>query len=100
MNRVQLLHGLDLDDHAFLDDEIETIGFPNDEVLVADGDRQLSTDVKAALHELPGQTLFVSRLEQSRPEVPVDLDRGADDRRGERVAKASGHSPSCEAGVT
>src|SRR6185437_14424272 len=85
MNGQNLLDRLELHDDPPGEQDIDVQLAIEIVFLVEDRDLCLSGEFDAALPKLVTQASFIDGLEQPRPEGPMDLDRGPDDRRSNRV---------------
>ena len=74
VNVEETLDRFQLDEDVALDDEIEPVSAVDADPLVFDEERKLSFEMKAAQGELGAEARFVGRLEEARPEVPMNLD--------------------------
>ncbi len=79
MDRQQALDGLELDEHAILDDDIESVATVDEDPLVRDRERSLAIEQKPPQLKLAAQARLVRRFEQARTEIPVHLDERTDD---------------------
>lgn len=89
MQAVYLRDALDLDDDGTFNQKVETVG--SDQLtLKLDRAFGLSQVLQPIRRKLYAQSALVSALEQPRPEVPMYLDRRANDASGECV-RAGGY---------
>jgi hypothetical protein len=76
----EFLHGLDLDDHAVIDQQINPECVREQQAFVFEAEDFLSLDFESSLHEHASQYEFVNRFQQSRPKRSMNLNRRIDDR--------------------
>ncbi len=79
MDRQQLVDGLDFHDHRVLDHQIHAVSAVQLDAFVLDRQVNLPFETEAQLTQLIAEAFLVSRLQQARAQVPMDLDRRADD---------------------
>jgi hypothetical protein len=74
MDRFEGDYGFHFDDHYPLYDEVEAIGLGELPPAVSKRQDHLSLDVQSRNTQLVCEALSIGRLEQSRPDLPMDLD--------------------------
>ena len=70
---VEVLDGLELDDHAALNQEVKAV-VPEISTLVAERNRDLTFELKPPQLQLDRESLLIDPLEKPRPQPTVDLD--------------------------
>ena len=70
---------LELDQHVAVNDEVDSVPNIQRNALVRQRDRPLSLEGQTPQREFLSDAGLVGRLEQARPQVPVDLDHRPDD---------------------
>lgn len=87
MDREQRFDGLDLQNDAVFDEEIDSITAVEEDVLfVPKGNGDFTLDDDFSMPEFPAETFLISRFEESRSQLSMHLDRGT-------------KNPSCEVSV-
>ena len=79
VDREKLFDRLDLENDPTIDDEIDAVTAVEDQAFVFQDEWALVLEGEPAKRELATQTRLVGGLEESRAEVTVDFDAGADD---------------------
>jgi hypothetical protein len=79
MNGKKILDSFDLDDHRFLDKEIDTVSELNRNAIVIYGKGLLDLEADSALLELVRHETPVGSLQQSWPQSGMDAISGAED---------------------
>jgi hypothetical protein len=85
MHRSKFLDGLDLDDDAILDKEIHTECIREEDAVILEAEDLLPFDFESASSEHAREDSFVNRLQESRSEGSMHLNRRIDDRAGNLV---------------
>ncbi len=81
----QLLDGLDLNDHLLLDQQIEPRSFLEADSIELEWDSLLPFHVEPAPFQLYHKELLVGRLQQTRPDVAVDVHSRIQDLTGDLI---------------
>jgi len=81
----RLFNRLELDKHLALDDQVDAKAFFECQPVILKANHRLSLHMKSALLERSRQHGFIDGLQQSWPEMPVNLDRLVDDRVGDII---------------
>ena len=79
MNRKDLLNRLELDENGILNYDIEAVPTIQFQTFVRYRKIQLPANAQPAEMQLMAETLFISRLEQSGPELTMDANCCPDD---------------------
>jgi hypothetical protein len=79
VDREETLHGLQLDQNSFLDDQVEAVSAVQEYAFVLDRKRSLTLKAKAAQGQLVAEAYFVGGFEKARSKVAVDFNAGPDD---------------------
>jgi hypothetical protein len=74
VNRCQGIDGLELDDQALTNEQVET-AFTDSTTLVLDFDQTLPTISEIPQSEFNAKSVLVDRLEEAGAENPMNLDR-------------------------
>ena len=85
VNRKQALNRLDFEDQAALHHEVEAISPVEGKALVVQRNLDLAVCAQSAQAKLVRHATLVSRLQEPRPEVTVDLDACGDDPSGQFI---------------
>ena len=85
VNRKQALNRLDFEDQAALHHEVEAISPVEGKALVVQRNLDLAVCAQSAQAKLERHATLVSRLQEPRPEVTVDLDACGDDLSGQFI---------------
>lgn len=92
MNGEDGLHRLELHEDLVIDDEVDAITCIDARSFIVNGNGNLAIDMETPLPELPAKAGAVCGLEQSRPEMPMNLDSASNDLSGERISLHFAHS--------
>lgn len=77
---------LDFEQNTSLYDEIQSIATFEVRVLIHDWQGHLAAEGNTAQRQFVSEAVLVRRFQQSRPKLPVNLDRRVEDRPGQSVA--------------
>ena len=80
MQTGNLIHRLQLDEHAPFDHEVGSVRAPEQQPLVLEIDMQFLLDSQTAERQFVKEAFPVGRFEETWTEHPMDLDRAADNR--------------------
>lgn len=79
MYRKQCVYALEFHDHLIGYEEVEFVRFGETQSLIPNWHWPLALNRKSFLADFISEGDFVHRLEQARPQVPMNLDGSADD---------------------
>lgn len=88
VNRENLLDGFQFNDNLLFHNEVHLVSTIEDQSFVDEWDGNLPPKTYSATAQFKAKALFVSRFQQTRPHLPMYLNRRADDFRGARISVA------------